>query len=1425
MNLTTLLRKYYLFLFLSLFFLPNFAQAATSDCIQTHSDGTYDCFEAKSTWTQGGSNPSYATFEELQFVVANICNNGFGPSYVCYEQTALNTPPLHGSCSSSPTCGLYTQTYDTTSNDGGIYAITYYPIGSANYNQTSSLIYHIRTCPQNTTAIYPDSTSLTLCKPSKPLAYKKECSTCDKLSSSQSSRGEAVVGDPINAGSGAKTLVHTDYVYNSYSPFIFKRYYTHTFNDWRHEYERRLSYTNTSQGEIIVLQRPNFQTVVFKKSGSSWNEYKTNYGTTLTQTGNDFIYKNELDEKEYYTNLTSGFSFSVFNFTSLTTVNGNVFTLSYTNNLLSKITDPYGNEFNIVTSTSIAGCNNFNKITSITGPGSKTTAYTYDSSCLLTKVTYPDSTFKEYGYGSYALREVIDENLNTYQTTNYTSTNYKGYAGISEGLGSSASIDKISLDYNSSPSQITITDSLSNSVVLTQDSANKITGYDTQCTFCTGMQGSALTYDSNGYVSSVTDYRGYITNYTWNSRGLPPKNDGTSGTETRAYSFTYNTSGQLTEVYGPRYVSGTLNDKTTLTYSSTGQVATITNGLGQVTTFSDFNDYGKPQTITDSSSRVNVLTYDSRGRVLTSTYKSSLLATDGETTTIAYDNAGLVTQVTSSSGAYKKMYYDTAHRLTKVEEYNESATYLGKTEFTLDYMSNLTALKVYNASNVQIRTSTAQYDSKNRLYKAIGSLNQTDTYTYDNNGNLTVINDAANNDTTKTYDALNRLSGQTNADTGTIGITYRVDDNIATVTDPKSLTTTYTYNGFGNLIGINSPDTGVSSITRDKSGNASTYTDARGQASSMTYDDLNRITGVSYTGSTSENVTVTYDSCTNGVGRVCSVTDISGTQNYTYNSKGRLATKAYTKGTFTKTVGYSYNSYGQLSNITYPSGKVINYSYVNNKISSVSYTDGSTTTNIATGVTYEAFNPELSSYTWGNSATYNTAYSADCVISSITAANAYPVNKSYGYDSRFNITGITESGSTARSATATYDSMSKITNYTYGTSGNLNDYTYNTSEDRTSQKLNSGTATTYNYGSTSHKLTSLSGASTDAITYDNNGNILTASGKTYTYNAANRMATSNDGSATTSYLINFMGQRTKKSNTTDSTSFVYDENDNVIAEYDSTGNLKDEYVYLDNRPVALIRSSNLYYIYTDHLNTPRAITDTANNLQWTWENKEAFGNNLPTEIVTGFKFNFRLPGQYFDSETNLNYNIHRDYNPVWGRYMSSDPLGLAAGINTYGYVSGNSLGFSDKLGLKSLCDALFEIAVTQKSNVFLNGSLFLPTFLTKEVIPSGGGTPLVDFKEHFTHNDGREYDVQYIQTAWSLTKSYGNLSPATAWGIYGVFGAGLGSLVNNNYDYFTKRNLAGDFNGLLLGQVAANLYPTFYDFVKDFCRNETVCTN
>ncbi|MFY9260520.1 MAG: RHS repeat-associated core domain-containing protein [Gallionella sp.] len=109
-----------------------------------------------------------------------------------------------------------------------------------------------------------------------------------------------------------------------------------------------------------------------------------------------------------------------------------------------------------------------------------------------------------------------------------------------------------------------------------------------------------------------------------------------------------------------------------------------------------------------------------------------------------------------------------------------------------------------------------------------------------------------------------------------------------------------------------------------------------------------------------------------------------------------------------------------------------------------------------------------------------------------------------------------------------------------------------------------------------------------------------------------------------------------------------------------------------------------YYIHSDHLDSPRSITNSAGQEVWRWDNTDPFGNNIanenPAKLGT-FTFNLRFPGQYFDRETGLHYNVNRDYNPAVGRYIESDPIGLQGGINTFGYVGGNPLGAVDLRGL------------------------------------------------------------------------------------------------------------------------------------------------
>jgi len=67
-----------------------------------------------------------------------------------------------------------------------------------------------------------------------------------------------------------------------------------------------------------------------------------------------------------------------------------------------------------------------------------------------------------------------------------------------------------------------------------------------------------------------------------------------------------------------------------------------------------------------------------------------------------------------------------------------------------------------------------------------------------------------------------------------------------------------------------------------------------------------------------------------------------------------------------------------------------------------------------------------------------------------------------------------------------------------------------------------------------------------------------------------------------------------------------------------------------------------------------------------------------------------LPGQYFDQETNLHYNHFRYYDPELGRYITSDPIGLDGGKNTYSYANQNSVRFYDILGLKVTCQWIVQ---------------------------------------------------------------------------------------------------------------------------------------
>ena len=171
-------------------------------------------------------------------------------------------------------------------------------------------------------------------------------------------------------------------------------------------------------------------------------------------------------------------------------------------------------------------------------------------------------------------------------------------------------------------------------------------------------------------------------------------------------------------------------------------------------------------------------------------------------------------------------------------------------------------------------------------------------------------------------------------------------------------------------------------------------------------------------------------------------------------------------------------------------------------------------------------------------------------------------------------------------------------------------------------------------------------------------------------------------------------------------SYVYAEDGSLLGEYGSGGSNSTgtaQYIYLPTAsgpmPIAAVIKGQTYAVHSDHLNTPRKLTQPDGQVAWQWA-YSAFGDEQPTIGAKRFTsestnpttgatsipevtFNLRYPGQYFDKETKLHYNYFRTYAPSTGRYTQGDPIGLDGGWNRFGYVGGDPINSTDSSGLKS----------------------------------------------------------------------------------------------------------------------------------------------
>lgn len=813
-----------------------------------------------------------------------------------------------------------------------------------------------------------------------------------------------------------------------------------------------------------------------------------------------------------------------------------------------------------------------------------------------------------------------------------------------------------------------------------------------------------ITWHSTLHVPTQVVQPGLTTDYTWNSSGQLTQVTQTDTTttsvpystngQTRIWAYTYNTYGYLLTVDGP--LSGT-GDTVAYTYDTSGYLASITNELNQTLTVSAVNGRGEPTTVVDAAGITNDLTYDPEGRLKTIAVDSSGL---NAVTAIDYNVVGDITKITRPNGAYLQYTYDDARRITRVED--NSGDYV---EYDRDNLGNVTARRAKTSGGTLKLSQTATFDELGRLLTFVGSATQSWTHAYDKTNNRVSVTDPRSHVFRWAFDSVNRLISTTDEDSGAVTLTRNGQDQVTNYRDPRSLSTSYVRDGFGDIIQRTSPDSGTSVYVYNALGMPTQIADGRSIVTNLTYDNAGRLLTRQYPAATAENVTYTWDSTTSGnnsVGRITKIEDASGSVEWFYNALGQATQEKKTTSSVVYTVDYTYDLDGKVSQITYPSGRIVNISRDSaGRVSGITTKKdaGSASVTLASGVAYLPLGP-LTALTYGNGLTLGKTYTQDYLISGLqvqdTATSTVVLDRSYAFGDAINLTGITDNLVSARSETYAYTNANRLQQGD-GIWGSLT-WAYDATGNRTSEVLTSGSTSTstYNYPGTNNRLSSITqGASTlRAFSYDGAGNISAdtrgSTAYNYHYNNRNRLDQLSIGATVTAdYVYDGLERlaiRTTQNMTpAGTTHYVYDLAGHLIVEATDGGTTTREYIWLDDMPLAVVAdvdtaSPNLYFVHADHLDRPLKMTDGSEAVVW-----DAVYNPFgDVNAITGSTANnLRFPGQYFLIEAGLHYNWHRHYDPTLGRYTQTDPLGFVDGPAVYAYATSSPAMRPDSNGLIS----------------------------------------------------------------------------------------------------------------------------------------------
>jgi RHS repeat-associated protein len=1105
-----------------------------------------------------------------------------------------------------------------------------------------------------------------------------------------------MTGNPINLGTGNKYQHELDYSSADSFPLIFDRHYNSdspagsSLGDyWRGTYDRSIVVYNIGKGkgktQAADVYRSNGKVYTFTLNNSVW-QGDPDVADRLIKTANGWRYVQKNNQVEEYD--ASG------RLVKLLDRNGLAQQLDYNGaNKLVQVSSSFGPTLTFT-------YDSFGKLASMTDAANNNTyQYHYDTAGNLIRVQYPDASSRQYLYENtsfpHALTGIIDENGVRFATWHYDES---GRAVSSEHAGGT---EKIDILYNIDGSRI-VTDSLGQiktHFIKNSHGSVKVSGVNSKtCPSCPLLDNASFNYDNKGYPNSTLDANGNTDYLSYNERGLqishtkaartaeeqtstqvwhetlnlpvaihePGRstyysydNNGnvlekrrvdTATKATQIWTYTYTPLGSIETEDGPRT---DVNDVTSYQYYPNGRLQRIVNALGQALEVLDYDSHGRPLKLKDENAVITTLNYDLRGRLTSRD-------TGGEVTGLSYDSTGRLVQTALPDQTTINYEYDGAGRLVL-----ERDNWNNEIRYQYDNNSHLTNRTVHAPDGTLEQQQSWSYDPTGKLISATDAAGHITHYRYDNNGNLTGVTDAKSQQTTRDFDALDRPVATHYPDAGVVDKVYDKQNNLTAVIDAEGHTTNYRYNGLGQRMETDSPDTGITRYSYDKAGNLISEERANGKSVNYQYDALNRLLRASSTDGSI--ISYHYDSCNQGAGRFCSVIGSDFSSSWKYDNQGRVTERHEASGSINSVISYQYNALGQLSDITYPSGKTVSYHYVDGRIDHVTINGVTLLDQIA----YNAAN-QVTGWNWANGEMTLRSYNQTGQLIQQTLADT---DRSLTYDAVGNILNIDEG---FNQYGFDYDPMNRLISATADHSDLL--YSYDKNGNRLTED-DGISLDQYNYDPASNRLTERQGVLAKNYHYDEAGNTLSDGLHTYSYDAKNQLV---EVAGVAAYFYNGLGQRISKTVSGVQIHYVHDENGRLTGEYNATGEAIQETVYLFGQPVAVLRGDDIYNVHADHLGSPRKITDQAGNLVWQWQDKP-FGDSPVNQDPDGdgiaFVYSLRFPGQYYDAETGLHYNYFRYYDPRTGRYITSDPIGLAGGLNTYAYVNGNPVILIDPSGL------------------------------------------------------------------------------------------------------------------------------------------------